>query len=634
MSEADWKSRCGSKIVTAEQAVRAIQPGRRILIGSGAAEPVSLVQALVDHGEHLADNEIVHLLTLGPAPYVREDLRLRFRHTAFFIGPNVRDAVVEGRADYLPVFLSEIPELIRSRRIRIDVALIQVSPPDRHGYVSLGVSVDVVRAAVDTAALILAEVNEQMPRTLGDSFLHLSRIDHLIAVDVPLIERRGEPSDAVAEEIGRQVARLVPDGATLQTGIGQIPDAVLAALAGRHDLGVHTEMLSDGVMALVEAGVITGRRKTLLPGKLVASFVMGSRALYEWVHDHPAIEMRPSEYTNDPGVIRQNDLMISINSALAVDLTGQVASDTLGGRFYSGIGGQVDFIRGAARSRGGKAVIALRSTARKGQVSRICPVLEEGAGVVTSRGDVRYVVTEYGVADLWGRSVRERAMALIAVAHPDFRVELLNAAKHRHYVFPDQTIRRADYPLREIRVERIGEVEVEIRPLAITDEPGLRDLLYRLSDEPPYRRYFGVGLIHSHEELLRLIDLDYESSMGLVAALPETGELVAFAKYELDPATGLADLAFVVRDDWQRRGLGTMLMRRMSEIGRDRGLAGFQAEVMAGNLPMLQILEKSGLDFQGKLESAAYHLECRFSRPRDPRTDSDCFASSSFTHRA
>ncbi len=616
MSEAGWKARCKGKIVSAEQAVRAIQPGRRILIGSGAAEPVSLVQALVDHGTHLADNEIVHLLTLGPAPYVREDLQHRFRHAAFFIGPNVRDAVVGGRADYLPVFLSEIPELIRSRRIRIDVALIQVSPPDRHGYVSLGVSVDVVRAAVDTAALILAEVNEQMPRTLGDSFLHVSRIDHLIAVDVPLLERRAEPSDAVAAEIGRQVARLVPDGATLQTGIGQIPDAVLAALVDRHDLGVHTEMLSDGVMALAEAGVITGRRKTLSPGKLVTSFVMGSRALYEWVHDHPAIEMRPSEYTNDPGVIRQNDLMISINSALAVDLTGQVASDTLGGRFYSGIGGQVDFIRGAARSRGGKAVIALRSTAQKGQVSRICPALEDGAGVVTSRGDVRYVVTEYGIADLWGRSVRERAMALIAVAHPDFRVELLNAAKQRHYVFPDQTIRRADYPLREIRVERVGDVEVEIRPLAIADEPGLKDLLYRLSDETAYRRYFGIRRTHSHEELLKLTDLDYEHNMGLVAVLPDTRELVAYAEYELDPATGLADLSFVVRDDWQRRGLGSVLMRRMSEIGRARGFVGFQADVMAGNTPMLRIFEKSGLNFQGKLESGAYHLECRFSQPR------------------
>ena len=419
---------------SAELAVRAIRPGQRLFIGSGAAEPATLVEALVAHGDHLAGNEIVHILTLGRAPYVRADLAGRFRHAAFFIGENVREAVRDGRADYLPVFLSEIPELLRSGRIHVDVALIQVSRPDAHGYVSLGVSVDVVRAAIDTADLIIAEVNEQMPRTHGDSFLHVSRIAHLVPVDRPLPELHPEPADAVALAIGREVARLVPDEATLQVGIGQIPDAVLASLTERHDLGIHTEMLSDGVMALAEAGVITGKKKTHLPGKLVTSFVMGSAALYRWVDDHSMIEMRPSEYTNDPSVIARHDRMVSINSALAVDLTGQVASDGIGGEFYSGIGGQVDFIRGAARSKGGKAIIALRSTARHGSVSRICGSLGDGAGVVTSRGDVRYVVTEYGVADLWGRAVRERAQALIAIAHPDFRGDLMAAAVQRRYV--------------------------------------------------------------------------------------------------------------------------------------------------------------------------------------------------------
>jgi len=417
-----------------QAAIRAIRPGQRLLIGSGAAEPAELVDALVAHGDHLSGNEVVHLLTLGPAPYVRPELAGRFRHAAFFIGENVRAAVQDGRADYLPVFLSEIPELIRTGRIRVDVALIQVSPPDAHGFVSLGVSVDVVRAAVDTAALVVAEINPRMPRTHGDSFLHVDRIAHRVRVDRPLPELPREAPDAVALAIGRHVAELVPDGATLQVGIGQIPDAVLASLGDRRDLGVHTEMLSDGVMALVEAGVITGRRKTHLPGKLVTSFVMGSAALYRWVDDHPMVEMRPSEYTNDPTIIARHERMVCINSALAVDLTGQVASDGVGGRFYSGIGGQVDFIRGAARSRDGKAIIALRSTARRGAVSRICASLGDGAGVVTSRGDVRYVVTEHGVADLWGRSVRERALALAAIAHPDFRGDLLAAAVQRRYV--------------------------------------------------------------------------------------------------------------------------------------------------------------------------------------------------------
>lgn len=432
----DWQVRYAAKIATAEQAVRLIPPRKRILIGSGAAEPCALVEAMVSHGTHLEANEVVHLMTLGSAPYVQPGLEGRFRHTAFFIGANVRPAIQEGRADFMPVFLSEIPQLITSGRVHIGAALIQVSPPDRLGFVSLGVAVDIVRAAVDTADLVLAEVNPNMPRTLGDSFLHVDRIAQLVPVEVPLPELTPQPIDDVCREIGRNVASLVPDGATLQLGIGKIPDATLAALTDRSDLGVHTEMLSDGVMQLAEAGVITGRKKTLLPGKIVTSFVMGTRRLYEWVHDNPQVEMRQSGFTNDPFQIARNDQMMAINSALAVDLTGQVAADTVRGRFFSGIGGQVDFIRGAARSRGGRPVIALPATAKGGTVSRIQATFEEGTGVVTSRGDIHYVVTEYGVADLWGKNIRQRTEALVGIAHQDFRAELLAAARQRCYVFP------------------------------------------------------------------------------------------------------------------------------------------------------------------------------------------------------
>lgn len=435
MTTVSWQESWASKVTSAADAVKAIAPGTRLLIGSGAAEPRRLVEALVSHGTHLFGNEIVHLMTLGPAPYVAPELAGRFRHVAFFIGGNVRRAVQEGRADFMPVFLSEIPELICSGRVPIHAALIQVSPPDRHGHVSLGVSVDIVRAAVDTADVILAEVNPNMPRTLGDSFLDVERITHLIPVDDPLFELTPEPVDEVFRAIGRNVAGLIEDGATLQMGIGKIPDAVLAELTDRHDLGVHTEMMSDGVMRLVEAGVVTGRKKSFLPGKLITSFIMGSRALYDWVDDNPLIEMRGSRFTNDPFQIARNDHMVAINAALGVDLTGQVAADTLMGKFFSGIGGQVDFIRGAARSRGGRPIIALPSTAKDGQVSRIVPALGEGAGVVTSRGDVRYVVTEYGVADLWGKSIRQRVSALIGIAHPEFRQELMAAALARRYVF-------------------------------------------------------------------------------------------------------------------------------------------------------------------------------------------------------
>lgn len=429
-----WQELFASKLATLEMAVRAIPPRTRIFIGSGAGEPARLVEAMVAKGDHLEWNEIVHLLTLGPAPYVQPGLENRFHHTAFFIGANVRAAVQEGRADFMPIFLSEIPNLILSGRGRVDVAMIQVSPPDRHGFVSLGVAVDVVRTVVDTAAIILAEVNPNMPRTHGDSFVHVDRIQHLVPVDYPLPELPGKPSDEISRRIGENVATLIPDGATLQMGIGNIPDAVLLSLDDRNDLGVHTEMLSDCVSRLVDLGVITGRRKTLLPGKLVCSFIMGSRKLYEWANDNPQIEMRGSAFTNDPFQIARNDNMIAINSALAIDLTGQVAADTVGGRFFSGIGGQVDFIRGAARSKGGKPIIALPSTAKDGTISRISPVFEEGAGIVTSRGDIHYVVTEFGIADLWGKNIRERAHALIRIAHPDFRSELLAAAKERKFI--------------------------------------------------------------------------------------------------------------------------------------------------------------------------------------------------------
>ncbi len=431
----NWQDQYRWKVSTAAEAVRAIPPRTRILIGSGASEPSRLVEAMVRDGTHLSGNEIVHLLTLGPAPYVAPGLEERFRHVAFFIGANVRSAVQEGRADFMPIFLSEIPSLILSGRVKVDVAIIQVSPPDRHGFCSLGVSVDIVRAAVDTATLVLAEVNSCMPRTLGDSFIHVDRLARMVPVDDPLHELAPEPLDEVCRQIGRHAASLIQDGACLQMGIGRIPDAVLSCLGDRNDLGIHTEMFSDGVMRLAQAGVITGRRKTLLPGKIVTSFIMGTKILYDWVDDNPSVEMRPSSFTNDPFQIARNDNMIAINSALAVDLTGQVAADTIGGRFFSGIGGQVDFIRGSARSKGGRPIIALPSTAKDGKISRIQPSLEAGAGVVTSRGDIHYVVTEHGVADLWGKNIRQRACALIEIAHPDFRSDLVNEAKKRRYIF-------------------------------------------------------------------------------------------------------------------------------------------------------------------------------------------------------
>ena len=613
---ADWRDAYASKITSAAGAIALIRPGRRILIGSGAAEPVRLVEALARDGRHLADNEIVHLLTLGPAPYVRPDLAARFRHSAFFIGPNVRQAVQEGRADFIPVFLSEIPELIRSRRVRIDVALIQTSVPDAHGYVSLGVSVDVVRAAVDAADLVLAEINPRMPRTHGDSFLPVARIHAMVPVDEPLLEHVSPPPGEIERAIGEHVARLVPDGATLQAGIGSIPDAVLTALGGHRDLGVHTEMLSDGMMRLAQAGVINGARKSRSPGKLVTSFIMGSQALYAWAHDNPALELRSSEFTNDPRVIAENDQMVSVNSALAVDLTGQVAADTLLGKFFSGIGGQVDFVRGAARSRGGRSIIALRSTAQRGTVSRIRAALEEGAGIVTSRGDVRFIVTEYGVADLWGRSVRERALALIEIAHPSFRAELMERAKQRRYVFVDQRLPSAVYPWKEQRVERSKDgVDIVVRPVRMSDVEALQDLFYSLSNESARQRFMAYRHAYPRAEMQQLVDADYVESLALVASEPSAGELIAMARYDMDPATRFGDIAFAVRDEWQRRGIGSVLMRRMLDAARANGLRGFSADVLAGNQGMLMVFQQSGLTVQSRFDGSFYHLEMPFDAP-------------------
>jgi acetyl-CoA hydrolase len=423
-----------------------------VFIGSGAGEPQSLVRALAAR-ENLDDAEIVHIMTLGVAPYAEPAFDHRFRHNAFFIGPNTREAVNEGRADYTPVFLSEIPRLFRDGRVVVDVALIQVSAPDEHGYCSYGVSTDIVKAAAESAKVVIAEVNATAPRALGDCFIHVRDIDALVPCDDPILEAPQGGESELALAIGKHIADLVEDGATLQLGIGQIPDAVLHYLRDRRDLGIHSEMFSDGVLPLIESGVITNARKTLHRGKMVASFVLGSRALYDFIDNNPMVEFQPTEYVNDPFVIAQNERMTSINSALEIDLTGQVCADSLGPLFYSGIGGQVDFIRGASRARGGKAIIALPSTADDGTVSRIVPTLKPGAGVVTSRGDVHYVVTEYGVAYLHGKSIRERAAALIQIAHPRFRPWLWSEAKARHLVYADQVEPAFTVPVYPERLE-------------------------------------------------------------------------------------------------------------------------------------------------------------------------------------
>jgi len=395
-----------------------------VYIQPGCAEPETLVEALLKRAPSVRDIEVVHLLTLGCADYVKPEMEGHFRHNAIFIGANVREAVNDGRADYTPVYLSEVEELFESGAMPLDVALIQVSPPDRHGFCSFGVGVDTTLTAAKCARYVIAQVNDQMPRTYGDSFIHLNQIDTFVESSRPLCELPEPEISDLHMAIAKNVASLIEDGAVLQTGIGGIPDAVLRFLMDRKDLGVHTELVSDGVIPLIKAGVITGSRKNFKPRKIILGFVLGTKKLFEFVDNNPIFEFHPSAYTNDPIRIARNDKMVAVNSALQIDLTGQVCSDSVGTYFYSGIGGQVDFLRGASHAKGGKPIIALPSTAKRGAISRIVPMLEPGAGVVTSRGLIRYVVTEYGVAYLHGKSIRERAKALIEVAHPKFRKEL------------------------------------------------------------------------------------------------------------------------------------------------------------------------------------------------------------------
>lgn len=427
-----------SRVTTAEEAVKVIKSGNRVFLTGNVSVPQKLLAALVGHAPNVRDVEICQALTVGSADYVAPEMEGHLRVNSMFISANIRKAVQEGRADFTPILLSEFPLLFKRGILPVDVAVIHVSTPDEHGFCSLGVEVGLTKSAAESAKVIIAEVNDQMPRTLGDSFIHVSRLTHIVPVNYPIPEHKmaSEGGSSIVEKIAGHVAALIPDGATMQLGIGSIPDAVLKFLSDKKDLGIHTELFSDGVIELVNAGVLTNARKSLHAGKIVAGFILGTRKLYEWVNDNPMVEMHPTEYVNDPFVIAQNDRMVAVNSAIEVDLTGQVCADSIGPKLYSGVGGQLDFIYGASRSKGGVPIIALPSVAtlRDGtQVSKITAMLKHGAGVVTSRNHVRFVVTEHGVADLYGRTIRQRAQALIKVAHPQFHDELQRQARELHY---------------------------------------------------------------------------------------------------------------------------------------------------------------------------------------------------------
>ncbi len=595
----DLKTYCPEKLVEAEKAIDKIKTGSRIFVGTGCGEPQHLIHAMVKN-PRIQDAMVYQMLSHTLSKYVDDkDFLRRFALKLFFISGSMRRAAFEGKIDYIPSYLSQIPKLFASRRIGLDVALVQVSPPDRFGFCSLGVSVDITKAGMESAPLVIAQINPRVPRTWGDSIVHLDNLDYIVEHEEPLVEVLPQVKDAgVANRIGYYVSQLVEDGATIQIGFGQLPYAILPHLQGKKDLGVHTQLITDGFIPLLENKVITNHNKTLLPNRLVASLCMGTQKLYDYVDNNPQFYFRSSEFVNDPTVIARNDHFISISSALEVDLTGQVCTDSVGYMFYSGIGDQVDYLRGSAMSKGGFSIIALPSTAQNGTVSRIVPSLSEGAGVATTRGDVTFVVTEYGIAELQGRSIYQRVMELTQIAHPKYREELIEVAKKRHYIFKDQLPPVQDdliflegYKTRQPIAE--GKF-VEIRPLLPSDEFEYRNFFYSLQEETIYMRFFYRMKLFSHEMAQQQwASVDYRKNVSLVGQVQTKGhkEIVAIGSYA-DEGSGRAEVAFVVREDYQGKGISSKMLVQLETIARENGFKGFTATVLKENKAMIRVFEK------------------------------------------
>src|ERR1039458_6834888 len=660
----NWQETYKLQILTAAEAVKKIQPGQRVFIGTGTGEPLELVSALSKRAYELPDTEIVHLLTFGDAPYAHKELAQYFRVNSFFIAENVRDIIQEGLGDYTPVFLSDIPRLFDSGQLPLDVALIHVTPPDQHGMCSFGVSVDIIHSAAENASLVIAQVNPNMPRTLGDCFIHVHDIDVLVPSQAAILEVPPAEATETTRQIAEYIAALIEDGSTVEFGIGRIPQAMFSFLKDKKDLGVHTEMVTDNIMELIECGAITGNRKSIDRGKIVASFCLGTKKIYDYVDNNPLFSFHPTEYVNDPFIIRQQNKMVAVNTALEIDLTGQVCADSIGSKFFSGVGGQVDFNRGASKSRGGKAIIALPSTAKGGTISRIMTYLSPGAGVVTTRAGVHYVVTEYGVAYLHGKSIQERALALISIAHPKFRADLLRDAINAKYLSAEMAdlegkilvgpkeLRttyllndgthpkfRADLLRDAINAKYLsaemadleGKIlvgpkelrttyllndgtQLTFRPIHPTDEPRMRDLFYKLSAATIYYRFMSHSKRVSRQQIQDFVYIGHRNDVTIVGTLPEAygEEIIAVGSYYLDSKTNLAEVAFVVSDQWQNHGIGTFLLKHLMRVARRNGIRGFTAEVLTENKAMQAVINKSNYKIQSKLNGNVYSYEMDF----------------------
>ncbi len=622
-----WKEKYPEKFVPADKIFSHIHRGDKIFISTGCGEPQYLISALTDyidsHPKAFAEAEVMHVWSLGVAPYTDEKFNYNFRHNSFFVGDSTRDSINTGMADYTPISLSDIPKLMRSGRIEIDVAMIQVSCPDKNGLVSLGISVDITRSALDNCDIIIAQINNNMPRIHGDSFIDIKKIDFIIPHDEDLLEYHPQVSNEVAMEIGRHVSSIIKNGDCIQLGYGSLPNEILHNLKDKKDLGVHTELLTDSMIELIKEGSINNSRKTLNRGKTVASFCMGSKETYEYLDDNPLIEFGPIDYTNNPINIGRINNMTAINSALQIDLTGQSTSESVGSSFYSGIGGHADFMRGAILAPNGKTILVIQSTARNGEVSRIVPFLDSGAGVTLNRGDIRYVVTEYGIAYIHGKNIRERAMDLIAIAHPKFRPWLIEEAKKHKLIYHDQAFipgKKGEYPehLETVRTTKTG-LEIQMRPVKINDEPLIKDFFYALSDKSLQRRFMSIRLDIPHKMRQEMVVIDYTHEMTILAIVEEKDQEVIAGMGQIikDESSHTAEVAFAVRDDYHNNGIGTILIQYLTILAKRDGLLGFTADVLVENKPMMHVFEKTFSDLHKRIEDNVYELTMRFNETQD-----------------
>ncbi len=596
-----------------------LKSGNRIFIGSNAAVPNALIDDLIAHSDGLNDIETVHILTLSENVWAKAEHKNLFKVNSLFIGgKNIREAIAEGRGDYTPCFISDIPRLFNENSLPLDVALIMVSPPDEYGYCSLGVSVDIVSAAVKAAKFVIAQINPKMPRTNGHSFVHINQIHAWINVEQDLPQIIAPKIDRRTEQIGQYVSMLIENGATLQIGIGKIPEAVLTYLGNHKDLGIHSEMISDGVIDLMLKGVINNRKKNYHKGKAVVTFCIGTQKVYDFVDGNPHVEFYPSEHINSPVNIAKNDNMVSINSAIEVDLTGQVVSDSIGYQFYSGIGGQVDFVRGASLSKGGKTIIALPSTTKDGKISRIVAHITEGGGVVTSRGHVSYVVTEFGIASLQGKSIRERTLELIKIAHPKFRDKLLNDVREHYWVPEYQEASPSSVPeLGNIEMKKFtfANINYTLRPLAPADERKLQEFFYSHNKETLMMRYNHHITQMTREKSCELVSVNQHTDLALCFTRKDSlGEAIqAVARYYFIDSINSGEVAFVIKESLRGQGMASTLLNEIITIAKMRKLTSLVACVRNDNSTMLKIFERAGFIRQASEDFDEISLKLAFN---------------------